>query len=161
NATITARTLAREAETIAKSDASPPSHALPRISIDDRDVSERAIDAGRPSRADYAIVSTIGEGGMGRGHLARQRSPEHGVALKTLKPGSPPAVAAALLREARLTGSLEHPGVIPVHALGLDDGGRPMLVMKRVDGVDLATLLADPDHAAWRTRAGENADRLA
>jgi serine/threonine-protein kinase len=108
-------------------------------------------------RADYEIVRLLGEGGMGRVHLARQRSLDREVALKTLQPGAPPAVANALVREARLTGALEHPGVIPVHSLGVDENGGPMLVMKRVDGVDLATLLASPQHAAWRAR---DPDRL-
>lgn len=113
---------------------------LPRITLDARTGGPPvASSRGRP---DYALVATLGEGGMGRVHLARQRSLARDVAVKTLKPGATPAVAQALLREARVTGMLEHPGVIPVHALGVDDDGRPMLVMKRIDGVDLATRLA-------------------
>src|SRR5690606_27149942 len=101
-----------------------------------------SIPPGRPQRtADLALVSTIGEGGMGRVHLARQRSLARDVAVKTLKSDATPAVAQALLREARITGMLEHPGVIPVHALGVDDEGRPMLVMKRAFGTDLSTWL--------------------
>jgi serine/threonine-protein kinase len=167
--TITHRTFARDAEaleTIARAgrrdEATVPAPApafdpslLPRISIDERSLEGAPATVAPASRADYALVATIGEGGMGRVHLAHQRSLERDVALKTLKPDSPPAVSAALLREARVTGSLEHPGVIPVHALGIDDRGRPMLVMKRVDGVDLATLLVEPEHAAWRTRGGD------
>jgi serine/threonine-protein kinase len=132
---------------------------LPRISVDERPEGGPVAPAPAGVRRDYGILGTIGEGGMGRVHLARQRSLDRDVALKTLKPGATRAVAEALLVEARLTGSLEHPGVIPVHALGLDETGRPMLVMKRVDGVDLAALLADPAHPAWRAR-GRSADRL-
>jgi serine/threonine-protein kinase len=163
DATITARTLA----------ATPsPSHAaalspratqplvtapdLPHISVDERDTASDPSIASS-SRRDYAITATLGEGGMGRVQLARQRSLDRDVALKTLKPGAEPSLASALLREARLTGSLEHPGVIPVHALGVDDRGHPMLVMKRIDGVDLGRLLGDPEHAAWR---GRSANRL-
>jgi serine/threonine-protein kinase len=167
-ATITPRMLAATevapAPSAAPAAAAPhrdPAADLPRISVDERiDVTSPAPAAlaGRPRR-DYGILGTIGEGGMGRVHLARQRSLDRDVALKTLKPGAPPAVAEALLREARLTGSLEHPGVIPVHALGLDETGRPMLVMKRVDGVDFAALLADPAHPTWRA-GGRSPDRL-
>jgi serine/threonine-protein kinase len=90
---------------------------------------------------------------MGLVHLARQRSLAREVAVKTAKPGAPPAAVRAILGEAKLTGALEHPGVIPVHALGVGDDGRPLLVMKRVHGVDFATLLADRDHDLWRTRS--------
>ncbi len=141
-------------------DESPPSSApdlaLPQISVDAGDATTAAPDA---PAAEFAIVSTIGEGGMGRVHLARQRSLDRDVALKTIRRQATPAVAKALLREGRLTGALEHPGVIPIHALGLDHRGRPMLVMKRVDGADLTTLLADPAHPGWRAR-GKEEDRL-
>src|SRR6185295_1411105 len=81
------------------------------------------------------------EGGMGRVHLARQRSLDRDVAVKTLLPTATRAAENALLREARITGALEHPGVIPVHALGVDERDRPTLVMKRVSGEDLAARL--------------------
>lgn len=113
---------------------------LPRITLDTR--GDAPIPLEGVHRPDLAIQSTLGEGGMGRVHLARQRSLARDVAVKTLKADATPAVAHALLREARVTGMLEHPGVIPVHALGVDEQGRPMLVMKRVDGTDLSTRLA-------------------
>jgi eukaryotic-like serine/threonine-protein kinase len=109
-----------------------------------------------PPAVDYELVTTLGEGGMGRVHLARQRSLAREVAIKSLKNNAPPGVARALLREARLTGSLEHPGVIPVHALGIDGAGDPMLVMKRVIGIDFGTLLQNPSHTGWGARG--NAD---
>lgn len=126
-ATMTAQTLSGEAMW------------LPHITIDGADVDRRAAPRGD---AEFEIVATLGEGGMGRVHLARQRSMDREVAVKTLKQGAPEHVARALLREARMTGMLEHPGVIPVHALGIDDARAPLLVMKRVDGVDLATHIA-------------------
>ncbi|MCA9711219.1 MAG: protein kinase, partial [Myxococcales bacterium] len=45
-----------------------------------------------------------------------------------------PQAEAQLLREALVTGALEHPNIVPVHALGRDDDGRPLLVMKRIEG---------------------------
>src|SRR4051794_38792370 len=129
---------------------------LPHISFD--------VDSSRPlapvRTPDLAIVCTIGEGGMGRVHLARQRSLDRDVAVKTLKEDAAPAASAALFREARLTGSLEHPGVIPVHALGVDEKGGPLLVMKRVEGVDWATLLEDAAHPNWSLLTA-GGDRLA
>ncbi len=94
---------------------------------------------------DLELMGLLGEGGMGVVHLARQRSLGREVAIKTLKPGVRSHKAPlSLLREAILTGGLEHPNVIPIHALGLDEGGLPMLVMKRVEGVRWGDLIADP-----------------
>ena len=44
------------------------------------------------------------------------------------------------LEEAQVTGQLDHPGIVPVHELGLDDEGRVFFTMKRVHGRDLATV---------------------
>ena len=138
--------------------AAPSSdQGLPHISIDlAKELSSREQDTG----PDLAIVRTIGEGGMGRVHLARQRSLDRDVAVKTLKENASPAATAGLFREARLTGALEHPGVIPVHALGVDARGGPLLVMKRVEGVDWATLLGNAEHPLWSILTA-NVDRLA
>jgi eukaryotic-like serine/threonine-protein kinase len=113
--------------------------ALPRITLGPRHGVSGLV---AESTSDLVLRSTLGEGGMGRVHLAEQRSLARDVAVKTLKPGAPPEVAHALLREARLTGMLEHPGVIPVHALGVDAEGHPVLVMKRVEGTSFGARLA-------------------
>ena len=97
---------------------------LPRISL------------ARPGGAPWTAVRTdgrapdlevsllLGEGGMGYVHLAHQRSLGREVAIKTVKSGDQVA-SAALLSEGRVTGRLEHPGIIPVHALGVDDQAAP------------------------------------
>jgi hypothetical protein len=129
---------------------------LPQISFDLRNDGP----LGAERTPDLSIVSTIGEGGMGRVHLARQRSLDRDVAVKTLKDNASPQAAAGLFQEARLTGSLEHPGVIPVHALGVDGRGGPLLVMKRVEGVDWAALLENEAHPHWSVLTASD-DRLA
>jgi eukaryotic-like serine/threonine-protein kinase len=141
-------------DTLAASTIAP---SLKHISIDQ----QVELSAREPANTpDLAFIRTIGEGGMGRVHLARQRSLDREVAVKTLKDDASPTAIAALFREARLTGSLEHPGVVSVHALGIDDHGGPVLVMKRVEGVDWATLLADDAHPLWELLTA-NVDRLA
>jgi serine/threonine-protein kinase len=108
------------------------------------------------SDADLEVRGVIGEGGMGRVHEARQRSLERDVAVKTLKADARnDQVMTSLLREAVITGSLEHPGIVPVHALGLDPRGAPVLVMKRIDGVEWRALIDDANHDGWETRAGD------
>jgi serine/threonine-protein kinase len=66
------------------------------------------------------------------------------VAVKTLRAEHrTPAATARLLREAWITGSLEHPNVVPVHDVALDDQGSPVLVLKRIEGTTWSTLLRD------------------
>jgi serine/threonine-protein kinase len=86
----------------------------------------------------------IGEGGMGVIRAATQVALGRGVAVKTLKPGKrEPAAALDLLREAWVTGAIEHPNVVPVHYLEVDADGVPVIVMKRIAGVEWSALLGD------------------
>lgn len=142
--------------------APPPPQAgetarLPRISLSFATEADTAADPGDRAelRADLVVMGVLGEGGMGCVHAARQRSLGRDIAIKTLKRGVSAAGAmAALLREAVITGTLEHPNVVPVHALGVDERGLPVLVMKRVEGVEWRQLLHDPRHPAWASRPG-------
>jgi hypothetical protein len=52
--------------------------------------------------------------------------------------------------EAQITGQLEHPGIVPVHDLGLDEEGKPFYVMKFVRGQTLKCVIDDA-HADGRT----------
>jgi serine/threonine-protein kinase len=112
------------------------------------------------STRDLEVIRTLGEGGMGRVFLARQHSLDREVAVKTVRDEASDRERQALLAEGAITGHLEHPGVIPVHALGVDPTGRPVLVMKRVEGATWYDLLANPRHAAWRDAGTDAGDRL-
>jgi serine/threonine-protein kinase len=109
---------------------------------------------------DLEPIAALGEGGMGRVLLARQRSLRREVAVKVASDASEER-ADALLAEAVLAGSLEHPNIVPVHVLERDRGGRPVLVMKRVEGVSWDTLIRAPAHAAWAPLLKSHGDRLA
>jgi serine/threonine-protein kinase len=121
----------------------------------------RVAEEGEPlPDAEYQVTGLLGEGGMGRVLLARQRSLHRDVAIKVLGSRASSEAAAGLVAEAVVAGSLEHPNVVPVHALGLDASGRPVLVMKRIEGVSLRDLLRDDAHPVWSTIAEDAADRL-
>ncbi|RKN32452.1 serine/threonine protein kinase [Micromonospora musae] len=47
------------------------------------------------------------------------------------------------VRESRITARLEHPGVPAVYDVGVDDDGRPFLVMQRIHGLSVADLVAE------------------
>ena len=119
-------------ETIRAHSIAPPSiESLPEIQID-RDA---------PLGNDLALGRTLGEGGMGRVYLATQHSLRREVAVKTCLDQE--ESAASLVHEGVVTGMLEHPNIPPVHALGRDESGRPVLVMKRIEGTSWHDALLD------------------
>jgi len=88
-----------------------------------------------PAESRYEILETIGEGGMGTVYLAHDRELERDVALKVLLAAAPSSDdRERILREARILASLEHPGIVPVHDVGVLQDGRLFYVMKRVKG---------------------------
>src|SRR5207302_33619 len=94
-------------------------------------------------------------------HAARQHSLEREVAIKSVKTeDGDDGMVHSLLREALITGSLEHPAIIPVHMLGRDAGGRPLLVMKRIAGHTWRDLLCAPDEVAFAALPAFGSDRL-
>lgn len=117
-----------------------------------------------PSRmledAELQIVSLLGKGGMGAVYLAKERVLNREVAIKTTLASANREASAALCAEGVITGSLEHPGIVPIHQLAKASDGRPVLVMKRIEGTAWSTLLADTEHPAW-TRLGTIDDRRA
>ena len=96
-----------------------------------------------------ALHRTIGEGGMGVVHLATQATVGREVAVKTLRAGAGDLDATLrILREAWVTGALEHPNVVPIYDVGVDGAGSPVIVMKRIEGRDWAALMHAPDEIA-------------
>ncbi len=123
-------------------------------------MSVRFSSAPRTDDTELVLLELLGEGGMGQVHRATQRSLGREVAVKTIRAPASPRAIASLCDEAVVTGRLSHPNVIPVHALGEAEDGRPMLVMKRVDGVGWNVLLGAADHAYWTRNEVATEDRL-
>ncbi len=107
------------------------------------------------------VRELLGEGGMGKVYAGLQRSLGRAVAVKVLEGAKLHERARmALLHEARVTGRLEHPNIVPVHVLGVDGSGQPVMVMKRIEGVSWRRLLQDPSHDAWTRLLARHHDRL-
>lgn len=95
-----------------------------------------------------SVSRTLGEGGMGVVKLGTQLTLGREVALKMLRAGAfDEPTRLRLVREAWVTGSLEHPNIVPVHDVRVDADGRPMVVLKRIQGVHWGELLTDPESA--------------
>jgi len=87
----------------------------------------------------YERRSLHAEGGMGRIWVAYDTHIRREVALKELYGDTTAAVSHRFLREAQITGQLEHPGVVPVYELGRDAAtDRPYYAMRFVRGKTLA-----------------------
>lgn len=122
--------------------ASSGAHGREALSILGAQRDDRAIMSG------LAMERTIGEGGMGIVRLATQRSLGRKVAVKTLRPDVRSDQASLrLLREAWVTGTLEHPNIVPVYDLGLDADGSPIIVLKRIEGVEWGEVMRNADAA--------------
>lgn len=104
------------------------------------------------------LGNELGRGGMGIVRTGWQVPLGREVAVKQLKASAGDKAEQALVDEAAITGALEHPNIPPVHFLGRDDGGRPLLVMKRIDGVAWSALLDDEEHPRWRSVVGSRLD---
>jgi serine/threonine-protein kinase len=102
------------------------------------------------------MEKTIGEGGMGVVRLATQRSLGRKVAVKTLRQETRnEAATLRLLREAWVTGTLEHPNIVPVYDVGLEEDGSPVIILKRIEGVEWAELIRDAKSARDRFGADD------
>jgi hypothetical protein len=93
--------------------------------------------------AGYSIEGVLGRGGMGVVYVAEQPELGRKVAIKVIAPAlaSDPDYLRRFKHESRLAAAIEHPNAIPIYEAGVAEGEIPYLVMRYVDGVDLATLI--------------------
>ena len=104
----------------------------------------RALEPPRAGR--YDVLHEIGRGGMGSVYAAWDSELERPVAMKVLSRRDA-KLARRFVAEAKLTGGLDHPGIVAVHELGAD-GDRAWFTMAEVRGETFARLIDE-------TRSGE------
>ncbi len=137
---------------VSPSSAGPRVTVLPRVEMvgaEPRVVSE--------ARERYVSEKKLGEGGLGEVIGARDQDIGRRVAVKRLR--QEVKSDATLLRfaeEIRTIGKLEHPNIVPVHDVGVDEKGDHYFVMKYVDGETLETVIErliarDPAYVAKYT----------
>ena len=122
------------------------SSVLPRVAVEGDAVILSSSQGPR-----YAQLRELGKGGMGEVDLVEDRDIGRPVAMKRLLAGQVgPAAVARFVDEVRTIGRLEHPNIVPIHDVGIDEQGRFFFVMKYVDGETLESILekllaGDPD----------------
>jgi hypothetical protein len=84
----------------------------------------------------YRLDDELARGGMGRVTRGRDLELGRAVAIKESLARDPSAVTR-LLREAAITGRLQHPSIVPVYDVSRDPAGAPLLVMRLIDGRSL------------------------
>ncbi len=103
--------------------------------------------------AQVVMAGTIGSGAVGIIREAKQQALDRDVAVKMLRPNKiNDAHIMDLLREAWVAGSLEHPNIVPVYDLLLDEKSNPIIVLKRIEGMAWSELINNP--ASVRERFG-------
>ncbi len=112
------------------------------------------------TRRRYARQRLHATGGFGQVWEARDSQLARPVALKELRPEheGTPAARVRFLEEARITGQLEHPGIVPVYELIEDSDEAPYYTMRMVRGRTLSEAVR-AFHA--QTRQAGRPDRVA
>jgi WD40 repeat protein/serine/threonine protein kinase len=89
----------------------------------------------------YETRTEVGRGGVGKVLEALEKPLRRPVALKVLLHSGADDDQKRLIREARITGGLQHPSIVPVHELNVDEQGRVFYTMKLVKGLTLLEIL--------------------
>lgn len=91
----------------------------------------------------FTVTELIGAGGMGAVFKARDESLQRFVAVKVIRGAERnPALRDRLIHEARAQARVQHPGIIPIHYVGMHQQ-RPFFAMELVDGRSLAARMED------------------
>ncbi len=118
------------------------------VELQQSEVAQHDENAGR---ARYHVLQELGRGGLGEVHSAMDRLLEREVALKSALQHSHAALAD-FWHEAKVTALLDHPAIVPIYDAGTRDGNRPFFTMKRVEGDNLAQVLAGSTPPSERAR---------
>ncbi|HZW31462.1 MAG TPA: serine/threonine-protein kinase [Isosphaeraceae bacterium] len=155
-----------QGEGVAPLDPSEPSatvaHREPEVSPEDRDDPDRTTGVGAGENTSVApasserfrIVRPYARGGLGEVFLAVDPELDRQVALKELRGyhAHDPVSQSRFLLEAKVTGRLEHPGIVPVYGLGRHADGRPYYAMRFIEGETLKQAIERFHHAEQTSR---------
>ncbi len=105
---------------------------------------ERLIVAALPDPGQrLQLQGELARGGMGAVRLAFDATLQRRMAAKTMHASTCEhmMLVHGFLREAQVTGQLDHPNIVPIHELGRDATGQLYFTMKLVEGQSLKALI--------------------
>ncbi len=88
----------------------------------------------------YHLIKLIGEGAVKKVYLAQDTMMDRQVAYAEIK-SDIPLLIEDFLKEARLTSTLEHPYIAPIHDVGINSSEKPFFIMKLYEGESLLEFL--------------------
>ena len=101
----------------------------------------------------YIFRKSLGRGGMKMVIQVKDRDTMRDIAMAVFPDAAnrPASESRRFIDEARITASLEHPNIVPVHDIGIDATGAPYFTMKLLRGETLASILkklraGDPEY---------------
>jgi serine/threonine protein kinase/tetratricopeptide (TPR) repeat protein len=96
-------------------------------------------DFPQPAAERFRILREHAKGGFGKVFVAEDLELGREVAFKEIqhKYADDHETQVRFLREARITGGLEHPGIVPIYGLGVHENGRPYYAMRFIRGESL------------------------
>jgi len=99
--------------------------------------------AGSNAESKYIFDKELGRGGMGAVFSTVDQDVRRKVAMKVMLPktATSPAHIKRFLEEAQITGQLEHPNIVPVHEVGINEESNIYFTMKMVRGENLDDVL--------------------
>jgi serine/threonine-protein kinase len=121
------------------------SKGLDRLSVSARKGADAPPAGSEEDR--FTLVGQLGQGGMGKVVAYKDRALNRTVAVKI--PHQDRGAIEVLEREARITGGLEHPNIIPIYDVGNDPEWGPFYVMRVVQQPSL-------EEALKKLRRGES-----
>jgi len=102
------------------------------------------VDFAPEERSHYTLSRVHSKGGLGRVWLARDKRLHREVALKEIRPDKPMSDLSLrrFVREAQITGQLEHPNIVPVYELADTlERERPFYTMRFLRGQSLGAAI--------------------
>ena len=92
----------------------------------------------------FRVLRPHARGGLGQVSVALDEELRREVALKEIqhRHADHPESRSRFVREAEITGGLEHPGIVPVYGLGAYPDGRPFYAMRFIKGDSLQEAIA-------------------
>ncbi|MCP3915960.1 MAG: SUMF1/EgtB/PvdO family nonheme iron enzyme [bacterium] len=136
---------------------------------EDSNAALRHLIARDPRKTRYRITGEVARGGMGailrvwdedlRRNLAMKVVISRGAGDEDEQPTAAevdPKTLGRFMEEAQITAQLDHPGIVPVHDIGVDDTGHVYFTMQLVRGRDLKEVfgLVQREEEGWSiTRA--------
>ena len=89
----------------------------------------------------YRFTETIATGGMKKITKVFDQSTSRNIAMAELLPDIDSSFNELFLKEARITAMLEHPNIISIHDIGVNDDGRPFFTMDLKEGNSLQDIV--------------------